>query len=357
MIAERSDRILAIKLADLGDLLLCEPAFRSLRTAFPNAAIDVLTTPTSAALLTLIGHDLQPLIFPKQLFDSPSGIIRPAAQAQASRLALALRSARYDRVVLLHHLTTAFGARKFSALIRATGCRSVVGLDNGRGSFLTERVVDAGFGTLHESTYMHEVAVAAGGAVVDSTPRIAVPPVSAPAILPTTSYAAIFPVTGAYSRAREWDVDRFCEIASWLAARGTVPVVVGGHDACDAAATIRATVPSTVDLTGRTSLEELAVVLAGARVAVGCDTLIGHLACAVGTAVVSIFGPSNARAWQPVGPAGSVQVVSANIPCQPCIYTGYRLGRPAGCPDRTCLKLVSAGDVTSAVEHVLGGIA
>jgi heptosyltransferase-2 len=355
MSAKRPDRILAVKLADLGDLLLCEPAFRSLRTAFPNATIDVLTTPASAALLSLIGHDLRPLIFPKQLFDSITGLIRPAAQARAARLAFALRSARYDRVVLFHHLTTAFGARKFAALARATGCRTVVGLDNGRGAFLTERVVDAGFGTCHESTYMRDVAVAAGGSTVDATPRIAVPEIAPPAILPTAPYAAIFPVTGAYSRAREWNVERFGEVAASVAKCGIVPIVVGGHDAREAAGTIRANAPATIDLTGRTTLEELAVVIAGAQVAVGCDTFIGHLAAAVGTPVVSIFGPTNARAWRPVGDSSAVQVVSANIPCQPCIYTGYRLGRPAGCPDRTCLKLVSADDVTGAVEHALGG--
>ncbi|HEX5165114.1 MAG TPA: glycosyltransferase family 9 protein [Thermomicrobiales bacterium] len=354
--ARKPERILAIKLADLGDLLLCEPAFRSLRAAFPEARIDVLTTPSSAALLPLIGHGLRPIEFPKQLFDSLAGLTRPSAQVRAVRLALTLRSARYDLVVLLHHLTTAFGARKFAALAQATGCRSVVGLDNGRGTFLSVRVIDEGFGARHEATYMRDVAVAAGGISVDATPCIAVPQARPPAGTPSTPYATIFPVTGQYSRAREWSVQRFGAVATRLAAQGIIPLVVGAQDASEAAATIRATEPSTIDLTGRTSLEELAVVLAGAQVAVGGDTFIGHLAAAVGTPIVSIFGPSNARAWRPIGRSGTVEIVCAELPCQPCIYTGFRLGRPAGCPDRTCLKLVTTNNVASAVEYVLGGI-
>ena len=93
------------------------------------------------------------------------------------------------------------------------------------------------------------------------------------------------------------------------------------------------------------------------------DSFIGHLAAAVGTPVISIFGPSNADAWRPAGsvnardsraPNGTSIVVRHDLPCEPCMYTGFRLGRPAGCPDRTCLKLVTTTDVESAVSRVLG---
>ncbi len=357
------DRILVIKLADLGDLLLCEPAFRSLRTAFPTARIDVLTNPSSVAVLDLIGHDLRAMPFPKHLFDAVSGLITPRAQLEAARLAVALRRARYDRVVVLHHLTTGFGARKFAALVRATGCRYVAGLDNGRGAFLSHRVVDRGFGYQHEAAYMSDVAVAAGGAAVGQLPVVDVPELNDDALALPETFAAIFPATGPYSRAREWPAERFGEVAASLRARGIVPVIVGGDDARGAAATMRGIEPSAIDLSGRTTLRQLAGVLSSAQIVVGGDTFIGHLAAAVGTPVVSIFGPSNADAWRPVGsvdattpetPPVTSLVVRQDLPCQPCIYTGFRLGRPAGCPDRTCLKLVTTADVERAVSRVLG---
>jgi ADP-heptose:LPS heptosyltransferase len=357
------DRILAIKLADLGDLLLCEPAFRSLRTAFPSARIDVLTNPASLAILDLIGHDLRALPFPKHLFDAVSGLIKPSAQIRAARLAIALRRAHYDRVVVLHHLTTGFGARKFAALVRATGCRYVAGLDNGRGTFLSHSVVDRGFGNHHEAAYMLDVAVAAGGAAVGHRPVITVPELNDDTLALPERFAAIFPVTGPYSRAREWPAERFGEVAAGLRERGIVPVVVGGDDALAAATTIRRIEPSAIDLSGRTTLPQLAGVLSSAEVVIGGDTFIGHLAAAVGTPVVAIFGPSNADAWRPVGSVDSTAsetpprtslVVRQELPCQPCIYTGFRLGRPAGCPDRTCLKLVTTADIERALSRVLG---
>jgi ADP-heptose:LPS heptosyltransferase len=357
------DRILAIKLADLGDLLLCEPAFRSLRTAFPTARIDVLTNPSSVTVLDLIGLELHALPFPKHLFDAISGLINPGAQFQAARLAIALRGARYDRVVVLHHLTTGFGARKFGALVRSTGCGYVAGLDNGRGNFLSHPVVDRGFGYQHEAAYMRDVAVAAGGAAIGPRPVIAVPQPDDDAATVPARFAAIFPASGPYSRAREWPAERFGYVAATLLQRGIVPVIVGGDDANVAARTIRSIEPSAIDLTGQTTLPHLASVLSRAQVAIGGDTFIGHLAAAVGTPVVSIFGPSNADAWRPAGsvdatepgtPARTSLVVRQDLPCQPCIYTGFRLGRPAGCPDRTCLKLVSTADVERAVFRVLG---
>ena len=356
-------RILAIKLADLGDLLLCEPAFRSLRTAFPTTRIDVLTTPPAAKLLALIGHDLHAVPFPKHLFDSPRALVAPRAPMLAARLTLALRTGRYDRVVVLHHLTTVFGARKFAALVRATASNYVAGLDNGRGTFLTHSVADRGFGFQHEAAYMRDVAVAAGGAAVEAAPLIAIPAGTEPPNSLPAPFAVIFPATGPFSRAREWPAERFGDVATGLQRRGVTPVVVGGDDARDAAAIINAAVPVTVDLTGRTSVSQLATVLSHARLVVGGDSFIGHLAASVGTPVVSIFGPSNADAWRPVGAmdagarevaANASLIVRHDLPCEPCIYTGFRLGRPNGCPDRTCLKLVTVDDVDRAVSRVLG---
>jgi ADP-heptose:LPS heptosyltransferase len=143
-----------------------------------------------------------------------------------------------------------------------------------------------------------------------------------------------------------------------MQARGVVPVVVGGDDARSMASKIVAVEPAAIDLTGRTSIPELATLLARAQFVVGGDSFIGHLAAAVGTPTISIFGPSNADAWRPFGTNHPERptsvVVKSDLPCQPCIYTGFRLGRPNGCPDRTCLKRVTVADVDGAVGSLVG---
>jgi heptosyltransferase-2 len=317
-------------------------------------------------LLPLFSGGYRSIPFPKALFDNPRAAARPDRAWQPLKLALALRRAGYDLVVLLHHLTTPFGALKYRALVRATGAPRIVGLDNGRGDFLTSRVTDYGFGDWHEAEYMLAVALAAGGAVVDPAP-VLTPPVGLqlPFELPA-EYVALYPATGPYSSARTWPAARFAEVARSLHAAGHALVILGGEDARMAGRRITAAVPAAVDLTGRTSLSQVAVIVAGARLAVGGDSFIGHLAGAVGCPVLAIFGPSNVRAWQPYGtleaPAAAHPghacapeglALHSGLPCAPCLYTGHSLGRPLGCPSRTCLRSIQSRQVAGAALRLL----
>lgn len=357
-------RILVVKLADLGDLLVCEPALRSLRAAYPDASIDVVVPPSSAALLPLLGHGLRAVTFPKQLFDRPRSLARPDRLMMGARFGLSLRRAGYDTVALLHHLTTNAGAVKFRWLTRATGAPEIVGLDNGRGTFLTTRVQDLGFGARHEVEYMLAIAKAAGGVDVDPAPRIDQSLLPHVPGLPR-DYAVIYPATGPYSPARTWAAERYGAIAAAVAARGITPVIVGAKDALEPSAIIRRIAPDALDLVASTNLPGLAAVLKGSRVVIGADSFAGHLAAALDCPRVTVFGPSNRDAWRPWGSQDVVEasqvaatrglVVYHDLPCQPCLYTGFRLGRPAGCPTRTCMALVTVEDVVRAIDLVIGG--
>lgn len=359
--AGKTQRILVVKLADLGDVLICEPALRSLRLGFPDAEIDVLVPPSSADIVEMIDHGTSIVEFPKHAFDNPVAFANPVNLALAAGLARQLRRRSYDAVVLLHHLTTIAGALKFRALTVASGAEMIAGLDNGRGTFLTHRVVDTGFGQQHETEYMLAVARAAGGAPTDPRPRLAHQQFSMATDLPT-EFIAIFPATGPYSSARTWSAERYAGVANSLRGAGWPVVVVGGDDARDAARVIQRHVPDMIDLSGKTSLRELAAVVQRASVLVGGDSFIGHVASAMGRPVVSIFGPSNVNAWRPYGSVAVDEQQSEHargvavrhpLPCEPCMYTGYSLGRPTGCPTRTCLTMVSVEMVVNATLCVL----
>lgn len=346
-------RILVVKLADLGDLLLCEPALRSLRTAFPDADIDVLVPPSTVPLVSLLPHDLTPVPFDKARFDRVTGLLNPFSVRMGIDLARTLRQRRYTAAVFLHHLATPFGARKFAWLARAAGTKVVAGLDNGRGTFLTHRAIDYGFGHVHEAEYMLQVAQAAGGAAVDPRPRFPATAFDESIAMPER-FAVIHPTTGPYSPARTWPVERWIDVARGLEAMSLVPVVVGSSDAVDAASAITSAVETAVDLSNATTIPQLASVLQRATCVVGGDSFVGHLAAAVDAPTISVFGPSNVHAWRPFGGSSARHVVMHRLPCQPCVYTGFSLGRPHGCPDRTCLKLIAARDVLRHVEMVCG---
>ncbi|HUG17312.1 MAG TPA: glycosyltransferase family 9 protein [Thermomicrobiales bacterium] len=348
-----NQRILVVKLADLGDLLLCEPAIRSLRAANPDAQIDILVPPETASLAMLLGHGLCPLVFEKKRFDRAQDLAQSENLRAMASLWRTLRQRQYDAIILLHHLTTVAGTRKFRALALAARAPVVAGLDNGRGTFLTHRADDFGFGARHECEYMLSVSMSAGGTAVHPAPAFPVESCEHGPPLPER-FAAIHPVTGPYSQARTWPIERWADVARGIARAGLVPVVVGAPDATGAARAIVAREPAAIDITGSTTIPQLAGVLRRAACVLGGDSFVGHLAAAVGTPTASVFGPSNADAWRPYGSRERHRVVMSQLPCQPCIYTGFSLGRPMGCPDRTCLRWVTVDDVLARLPLVAG---
>src|SRR6266571_1670178 len=166
--------ILVVKLAGIGDLLLATPALRALRETYPQGRIDLLVTPDSEGLLN--GWEVidDVIVLNKYLFDYPQQVLKnPRSLQRLAPLWRELRAGDYDAVLLLHHLTLPFGRLKHQLLMRATGAKWRVGLDNGHGWFLNVRVKDKGFGALHEAEYSLAVAEAVGATTNDK--RLTVP--------------------------------------------------------------------------------------------------------------------------------------------------------------------------------------
>lgn len=358
------DRILAVKLADLGDVLLTEPALRSLRSAFPQATIDVLTSPAASQLVSMLGHNLNVIPFDKHAFDSVKRALHPSGAVQIVAVAQQLRSRRYDAVCIFHYLTTPAGAAKFGMLARATGAPVIAGLDNGRGTFLTHPVTDLGFGSAHVAEHLLEVAVTIGGDRVNPAPGIQHPIDASSAcerVNHDQPYAMLFPRTGPFAPGRNWPLASFVDLAGMLTGAGFKVIVAGGGDARQDAETIQQTVPGCLNMTGTTTLPQLVDLVSDAAVVVTGDSFPGHLAAALDTPLVSIFGPSNHRVWQPYGSTSLNDldekrrcIIRRDIPCAPCLYTGYRLGRRNGCDTRICLTGILPDEVFRAVLAVSG---
>lgn len=357
-------RILAVKLASLGDLVLTTPALRAVRARFPDAHFALLATPQSAAALR--GLDLvdETIAFDKFLFDSPLSAAThlPAGLDFGRRL----RGEGWDVVLLLHHLTTPFGVAKYAALARATGAPIVAGLDNGRGWFLTHRAPDHGFGWKHEADYWLSVA-ALVGARPRQQPRLEIgvqPPDRAWAqetwqrLGLADDVLLLGPGSGPFSTARRWPVDRFASVARKLARRdGLRPVVLGGLDpdeqalATDLASRFENPIPVLPPSPGPGALAGL---IERARLLVANDSGPVHLAAAVGTPVVAIFGPTNERAWGPYPTDDArFRVVREQVACGPCIHRGHEFGDPAGCAARTCLALLEPERVAQVAGQAL----
>lgn len=363
-------------LGDVGDVLLATPALRDLRAAFPAARITAMTKPTTVTVLAGAGLVDAFLPVEKHLFDRPAALLRPTVAWRLCRYLYDLRRPRFDTVILLHHLVTLWGAAKFAGLTLATGAATRVGLDNGRGFFLTRRARDLGFDAAHESEYWRRVVAALAVLPVGNDrpvalqrERDAVAPaftVSEPAqaaadallraagLEPGATLLAIHPGSGAYSVARRWFPDRFAAVADRLAASRGLSVVLLGHAAERALAHEVAGLMRTpaANLAGRTSLEELGGVLRRCTLLVGNDSGVAHLASAVGTPVIAVFGPFNHHTWRPLGRSLVVRAEPA-LPCMPCVNRGFSRGYPEGCPPRYCMQEVTTTMVVDAAERLL----
>lgn len=354
------ERILVVKLGDLGDVLLCEPALRSIQCGHPDTQVDFLTTPSGRRIANLIEVSGDILTMDRQPPRSPRRMPSVVLQLISTGCLVSRRS--YNKIVLLHHLTTAAGTARLRALARVSGAQEVIGLDNGRGDFLTSAVLDRGFGAMHEAEYMLAVARHAGGVDVAKDPQLSIRPGLLPDGISPNS-VVIAPVSGPYAPARDWPIDRFTELVASLSNidLGRQIIVVGDDAAREAGARLSTTSKCVIDLTGRTTVEALVAIIASARLVVTNDSFPGHVADAVGTPVVSIFGPSNVSAWKPFRSdtghpdpfAKMGRVMYANLPCSPCLYTGHRIGRRFGCPARTCLTEISSRQVLEAVQSIL----
>ena len=358
-------RILVVKLADLGDLLTATPALRALRLSFPTARIEALVTPGSATLLR--GSDAVDRVVPfdKFAFDRPPDAL--AALPRALELGRDLRSARYDALVLLHHLTTAYGTAKYAALALASGAPVRAGLDNGRGWFLTHRATDDGFGARHEVDYWLAVVGTLGATNPSPRLELPIPPEAEAAAterwtrlgLDRGPTAVLHPGSGAFSLARRWPPDRYAALADRLADELGLRIAVLAGPApgeVDLARTVLGAMrhPGSL-LDSVPTPRELAALLRRAALFVGNDSGVMHLAATVEAPIVAIFGPTNHRAWGPYPPDEPRHaVVREPLACSPCIHRGHSFGTPEGCPARTCLDLVSVGMAFEAAARVVG---
>jgi len=173
------------------------------------------------------------------------------------------------------------------------------------------------------------------------------------AIGATRPVVGIFP--GSNAPARRWPTDRFAALARTLGARGARLVVMGGPREAPWTARVAEESQGALDVGGLTDLADLAALLSLCDLVVTNDTGPMHLAGAVGTPTVSLWGPSDPNEVRQVG-APDARVTGAELPCKPCRrnHCGRR-GRGTVLADahEECMRLIEVEAVLAAVESEL----
>ena len=286
-------RILLIKPSSLGDIIHALPTAAALKRRYPDAHLAWLVKKEWAEILYGNPDLDEVLAFPFAWFSAP-GMVR------------ALRSRSFDWVVDLQ------GLLRSGILGWMTSARRRVGFSTGReGSplFYTERI-PAPDPFMHAVDRYLLIARALDASVEKPIFRIPACPDDAQWADASIGRAGegdsprIVLNSSARRADKRWPVERFADVGRRLAERFDARlVVIGGPEDLDRAGRLSQTLPpETINLAGRTSLGRLAAVLRRADFLVTNDSGPMHLAAAVQTPVVAIFGPTDPRK---VGPYGS----------------------------------------------------
>jgi ADP-heptose:LPS heptosyltransferase len=336
--------ILVVRLDHLGDVLMSTPALAALRAAFPAARIDVLAAPWGRAALDGNPHIDEVLLAEAPWYDPRLPELPRASFLAAGRM---LHRRGYDwgfdfrgdpRVVLFQLLP---GARRRFGFAR-------LGLER----LLTDAIpYDRGRSQLDLCL---DLVAHAGAPAAGRRPVFRVQDADrarAAGLLADAGFAAeARPVVVAPSSNRasaRWTAAGFAGVVDGLAELGLRSVLVGRKE--DAGATqevLRLARSRPADLTGKTSLQELAAVLERAALLVVNDSGPAHLAAAVGCKTVAIFGPTECPYEDGTAFVG---VRSQFDHPRPCLNPR--------CDSDHGLPALSAGEVLRAARRVLAGTA
>lgn len=349
---QTANRLLIVQLADIGDLIVSTPALAALREARPDAYITLLTTAHAAPMVEGTNLVDEIITFDKGQFNSSRAFFKPANL----RRIFNLRHGHYDAVIFFHHFTLKLGTAKFALIALASGAKRRIGPDNGNGWFLSERLPDEGFGAKHQAQYWLDL-VGLLGANTAARPAFIQKqvPSSKSGVPGGKPIVVIHAGSGGYSMARRWDAAKFAAVVDHLHDEYTAEIILVGAkgDNSDSVKGLMKTSPT--DLTGKTSLPELAGILAKSDLFIGADSGVMHIAAAAGTPVIAVFGPSNPDAWSPWTPRSKSIVVRSAPECSPCSYVGHGIGLREGCPARTCMRMVAPEAVLAAARTILDG--
>ncbi|MEO8848935.1 MAG: putative lipopolysaccharide heptosyltransferase III [Casimicrobiaceae bacterium] len=351
-------RALVTKLRHHGDVLLASPVFSALKRAAPHIEIDALVYAETAPMLE--GHPAIAHIHTIDRRWKDAGLLAQISGERA--LMRGLRKAPYD---LLLHLTE---HPRGLTLARALAPRYAVTRERrgGERGWLWRRYFTH-FYKLPRATPRHAVE-----ANLDALRRIGVQPsatdkalVLAPCAAARQRIAALMDQHGLATRGfvhahpgsrwmfKCWTAAQSAALFDRIAADGHRIVISGAPDPRERAmvdailaATRHATRERVVDLTGALSLPELAVLASHARAFVGVDSAPMHIAAAMQTPTVALFGPSGESEWGPWNVPARV-VASTLHPCRPCGQDGCGGGKVSEC--LTTLPVARVHDALQAL--------
>ncbi|MEP7037397.1 MAG: glycosyltransferase family 9 protein [Acidobacteriota bacterium] len=334
-------RVLIVRLRSIGDTVLATPSLIALRRFLPEAQIDILLEDWVAPVL--------------DNFDAVDNVLTVSRKSSKSRLETAwqIRRNRYDVAINLHGGTTA------TFFVRASGAKHRVGYSEYQYNFLYNHLLSSASDFWQqENTHSAEQQLALLGFVgvpVDDKPksRLLVTKKSEEEMdlflhiygIDGEKIALIHPA--AAFDTKQWATENFAKVIDYLASRGIFSVVVATPNEEKVINEINEKTSTFFRAFTHLTLPEITALASRAEIFIGNDSGIAHIAVAVETPSVVIFGSSNINHWRP-WTNGKSEIVYKELPCQPCAgYFCKEFDEPK------CILGVEVSDVLQKIDKVL----
>ncbi|MCY4110262.1 MAG: glycosyltransferase family 9 protein [Chloroflexi bacterium] len=334
--------ILLVRFDLIGDTVMSLALAADLKSIFSDSEITFLTTPGSARIAEICPYVDCSLAVDMPAVTHLQGALSRHTWTTSISAVREIRKSRFDLAISLYG--------------PLAGC--VTGLSGARWRVGYKSEAPAGCfdfalpgrrlpGTKHEVEWIRGLAGRDGGtpavwdlAIPDDAGR------RGAEMLPKGDEALIVIHTGARNGgAKIWPAERWKELAVLINEEtGARLVTIGDEFERKTARSVIRSVPRTHDLTGKTSLAELAAVISRCDVLISGDSGPLHLATALGKRVVGLYGPTDPVLSGPF--ADDAIIVRTGIPCSPC----YDLRAPADCPfgDTLCMEWITPRQVMEA---------
>lgn len=340
-------RILLTRMKFVGDIVLTTPVVQSVRHAFPEAFIAYMGDRSAVQLLEQNPH-LDEII--------PFDYSRLSIMEQP-RVVWQLRRRKFDLAIDM------FGNPRSALLTYLSGAAMRVGLARpGRGKLYTLQVHDDA--TPKTAVEFHNQLIRAVGIEpVDSNPAIYLSDDErreARIYLrwlgfednPTDFSRPIVGIhPGASWPAKRWLPERFAAVADMLAAKlGAQIVISSGPKDDDAVREVNARMASNGKILRNLPLRQLAAIISHCDVFISNDAGPMHIAAAVGTATIGLFGPGEENIWFPYAREAGHIALRKNVPCHPCHLD---FCNRAGDGYMECMKLLSVDEVLETARNII----
>src|SRR4051812_2785074 len=332
--------ILLVPYMWIGDFVRCHSVVKLLRARYPGRPIDVLTTTLCSPLL-----DYMPGVRKGMVIDLPR---KRLALSQHQALATRLAAENYGTALVMPRTWKSALAPMLAGIPERVGFA---------GEFRFGLLNDIRFGEKRLPRMIDRcgaLALPKGAALPAEWPKPELNVTAEKAKewrtacgLPDDGRPVVAFAPGAVGPSKRWPVDYFADLARNLAPQGCALWVLGSPTESPLAAEIvAATGAAGRDLTSP-DLRNAILALKCASACVSNDSGLVHVAAAMGTQTIGIFGPTSPWHWAPLNPLAAVMETLADVPCRPCHKPTCRLNH------HRCMIDISVAQVLPAVQRAL----